>query len=116
MTLISYLANTILVAYADGVLQCVRELTARLLQCHQGSLLLFGLVFLPTLLYRYGNRTEEVCVMVCRLDCKAVQICRVCHLIGADFEQAMRTLHNGGDEAAEILLIIENLPAMDRQK
>ena len=41
---------------------------------------------------------------------------RLCHLLGADFEQAMRTLQAGGEEAAQILLIIDTAPAMDRQK
>ena len=31
---------------------------------------------------------------------------RLCHLLGADFEQAMRTLQAGGNESEEIILII----------
>lgn len=41
---------------------------------------------------------------------------RLCHLLGADFEQAMHTLQAGGEEAVEILLIIDAEPAGDWQQ
>ena len=35
---------------------------------------------------------------------------RLCHLLGADFEQTMQTLQAGGDESEEIILMISMLP------
>lgn len=41
---------------------------------------------------------------------------RLCHLLGADFEQTMHTLQAGGDEATEILLILDTAQEVDGQK
>jgi hypothetical protein len=35
---------------------------------------------------------------------------RLCHLLGADFEQTMQTLQAGGDEGEEIILMLSMVP------
>lgn len=37
---------------------------------------------------------------------------RLCHLLGADYEQTMRTLQAGGEEASEILIIVGTPPVL----
>jgi len=37
---------------------------------------------------------------------------RLCHLLGADYEQTMRTLQAGGEEASEILMIVGAPPVL----
>ena len=39
---------------------------------------------------------------------------RLCHLLGADFEQTMQTLQAGGDESEEIMLMISMLPVLNK--
>ena len=39
---------------------------------------------------------------------------RLCHLLGADFEQTMQTLQAGGDESEEIILMISMLPVQKK--
>ncbi len=44
----------------------------------------------------------------------ALILYRLCHLLGADFEQTMQTLQAGGDESEEIMLMISMLPVPNK--